>query len=305
MVDANNLDGFVLELGKGSEVSLAIALAIMMFSVALGLSLDSFRFLKEAPKPFFVGLLLQILALPLMTLLLCVLIAPSPSIALGMILVSCCPGGNVSNLLVLLARGNAALSVSLTASSSILAAFVTPIAIIFWSGLYPPTANLLTEINFNPWSFLIQTSLVLVLPLILGILANNYLPRVASTLKRPLIVLSTVILFAIIVLGAQKYWSTFLAIGVAAMGLVIVHNSCAFLLGNLSAKIFGLTKKDQRALTFEVGIQNSGLGIVILLTQLGGLGGAVVVTALWGVWHIIAGLTLVVTFVLSDRQIMQ
>lgn len=303
MSGLNAIDDFSLELGRSSEIGLAVALFIMMLSVALSLSPSSFTFLRHSPKPFVLGLSLQLVALPLLTLILCFLIEPSPSVALGMILVSCCPGGNVSNMLVLLARGNAALSVSLTAASSLVAAFITPLAILFWCGLYPPTSQLLQTIDFNPWSFLLQTSLILVVPLLLGITINARLPKLAQRIQKPLVVFSTVLLLVIIIMGAHKYWATFVLIGSTVMSLVVLHNALAFFMGNMSARLFRLAKADQRALTFEVGIQNSGLGIVILMTQLGGLGGAAVVAGIWGVWHIVAGLTLVVTFVLSDRGI--
>jgi BASS family bile acid:Na+ symporter len=114
-------------------------------------------------------------------------------------------------------------------------------------------------------------------------------------------VLSSGLLLVIIIIGANKYWETFLLIGGSVLGLVVLHNALAFIIGNVSARLFKLSTQDQRALTFEVGIQNAGLGIVILLTQLGGLGGAAVVAGLWGIWHIVAGLCLVVTFVLTDR----
>jgi BASS family bile acid:Na+ symporter len=168
--------------------------------------------------------------------------------------------------------------------------------------LYPPTSELLQTIDFNAWSFLLQTSLILVAPLLLGVTINTYFPKVALRIQKPLVVISTAVLLAIIVMGAYKYWATFVVIGSAVMGLVVLHNALAFFMGNMSARLFRLTTADQRALTFEVGIQNSGLGIVILLTQLGGLGGAAVVAGIWGVWHIVAGLALVVTFVLSDRR---
>lgn len=298
----NSIDDFSLELGRGSEIGMAVALSVMMLSVALSLSPSSFAFLKRSPKAFILGIVLQLLALPLLTLALCFLMQPSASVALGMILVSCCPGGNVSNMLVLLARGNAALSVSLTAASSLAAAFVTPLSILFWSGLYPPTSALLQTIDFNPWSFLLQTSTILVLPLLMGMTIKYIFPVFASRIQKPLVIISTTILLTIIIIGVYKYSDAFIAIGGSVIGLVILHNALAFLMGNMGARVFKLANADQRTLTFEVGIQNSGLGIVILLTQLGGLGGAAVVTGLWGVWHIIAGLAIVVTFVLTDRS---
>ncbi len=301
MTSAQQIDDFTIELGQSSEIGLALALAAMMFSVALNLAPSSFKFLRTNPRSFLFGLFAQLVALPCLTLILCYLIAPMPSVALGMILISCCPGGNVSNMLVLLARGNAALSVSLTAFSSVSAAFITPVAIIFWSAHYPPTAELLTTIELDKLSFLIQTATVLGLPLLLGILCNVHFPRIAELIRKPLVALSSGLLLLIVIGGAVQYWQTFLSIGTGLLMIVALHNSAAFLLGNIIARLAQLGVADRRALSFEVGIQNAGLGIVILLTQLGGLGGALVVAGLWGTWHIIAGLVLVALFRLNPK----
>jgi BASS family bile acid:Na+ symporter len=301
MLEPALIDDFTLELGQGSEIGLALALATMMFSVALGLRPSSFSFLRSAPRPFLIGIAGQLLALPMLTVALCVLLEPMPSVALGMILIACCPGGNVSNMLVLLARGNTALSVSLTATSSLAAAFITPVAVLFWSGLYPPTSELLTSIDFDALSFLLQTSVILALPLAIGIAVNVYAPRLANAIRQPLVLLSSITLLVLIVVGCARYWSEFVSIGVGLIGLVILHNALAFSVGNLLARLGGLNIADRRALTYEIGIQNAGLGIVILLTQMGGLGGAAVVAGLWGTWHIVGGLILVAVFRTADK----
>lgn len=290
------LDNFQLELGAGSQLGMALALFTMMFAVALNLKPRHFIALRQAPKPVFVGLLGQFLLLPLLTLFLCIAIQPKPSIALGMILVACCPGGNVSNMLVLLARGNTALSVTLTASSSVAAAFITPLTVIFWSGLYAPTSELLQSLDFNALNFLIQTSLILALPLLLGVYFNWRFTVLAKKLSPIFIAFGSGLLILIIVVALVRYWQSFLSLGVSLIGIVIVHNISAFLLGYLSGSVCALTVIDRRALTFEIGIQNSGLAIVVILSQLSGLGGAVAVAALWGTWHIVAGLMLVVIF---------
>lgn len=295
------LDSFTLELGRSSEIGLAVALVMMMLGVALGLKPAHFGFFRTAPKVFLAGLLGQLLALPLLTLGLCYWLNPMPSVALGMILIACCPGGNVSNLLVLLSRGDVALSVSLTATSSLSAAFITPIMIVFWSGLYPPTASLLTSLSFDAGSFLIQTACLLALPLLVGMTVAALAPTLANRLKQPLVSLGGTALLAIILLGAIKYFDEFWSIGGALIGIVAVHNAAAFLLGNVVARMANASVAARRAITFEVGIQNSGLGIVILLTQLGGLGGAAAVAGLWGTWHAVAGLILVLFFRRADR----
>jgi len=301
-MDQTALDNFRLDLGSSSEFALTLILGIMMFAVALGLRLEHFRFFKERPRIYLAGVFAQIIGLPLLTLGLCYLINPYPSIALGMILIACCPGGNTSNLLALFGRANTALSVSLTATSSLAAAFITPVSILFWCALYPPTRNLLTEINLDVVDFLKQTLIILALPLILGMFIAWRAPNVSAKLQKPLSLLAGLGLSLIIIGACLKYLPMFVDMGPAIFGLVIMHNALAFFMGYLAGKFTGADTASRRALTFEVGIQNSGLGIVILLTQLGGMGGAGVVAGLWGLWHIIGGLALVALFRYNDRK---
>lgn len=288
-MDAEALDNFQLNLGTASELGMAIVLAVMMFAVALGLRPTHFAFFRNQPKLYFTGVIAQIIGLPLVTLLMCFAINPHPSIALGMILIACCPGGNTSNLIALFARANTALSVSLTTTSSVFAAFITPVSILFLSNLYPPTRTLLTEININKADFLIQTLVILALPLLLGMIFRHLAPRVADRIQTPLAVFSGLALFAIILFASIRLFPIFMVLGLGIYFIVLPHNFLAFALGYVSARAINTDKASRRALTIEVGIQNSGLGIVILLTQLGGVGGAGAVAGLWGVWHLIAG----------------
>ena len=300
-MDAELLDSITLDLGGGSELALTLILSLMMFAVALGLRTEHFRFFKDNPKIYFAGVIAQIIGLPALTLLICYMVNPPASVALGMILIACCPGGNTSNLLALFGRANTALSVSLTATSSLAAAFITPVSIIFWSQLYPPTATLLTEINLDKWSFLQNTMMILALPLLLGMLIARFAPTLSAKLQKPLSALAGIGLIVIIIGACLQYLPIFFQLGFAIFALVITHNGLAFLMGFMAGVLTKADTPSRRALTFEVGIQNSGLGIVILLTQLGGLGGAGVVAGLWGTWHIIAGLVLVALFRWNDR----
>ena len=302
-MDAELLDSITLDLGGGSELALALILSLMMFAVALGLRTEHFRFFKDNPKIYFAGVIAQIIGLPALTLLICYIVNPPASVALGMILIACCPGGNTSNLLALFGRANTALSVSLTATSSLAAAFITPVSIIFWSQLYPPTATLLTEINLDKWSFLQNTMMILALPLLLGMLIARFAPTLSAKLQKPLSALAGIGLIVIIIGACLQYLPIFFQLGLAIFALVIAHNGLAFLMGFIAGELTKADTASRRALTFEVGIQNSGLGIVILLTQLGGLGGAGVVAGLWGTWHIIAGLLLVAVFRWNDRHV--
>ena len=302
---SSDLDDFNLELGTSSELAMAAALALMMFAVALSLKPESFKFIRHTPKPYGAGVIAQLIGLPLLTLIICFIVTPHPSLALGMILIACCPGGNSSNLLALLGRANIALSVSLTATSSVLAAFLTPISILFWSSLYPPTRDLLTQINIDIAAFLLQTLIILALPLCLGMALVHIAPKLASKLQKPLAMISTLGLLAIIIGACIKFTPLFFALGTGVFILVIVHNGLAFLLGYFVGVISGADKFSRRALTFEVGIQNSGLGIVILLTQLGdssAVGGAGAIAGLWGTWHLIVGSGLVALFRWRDKS---
>lgn len=291
-----NIDDYQLILGQPWENLMIVALVLMMFSVALSLRPTHFKLIGQQPKSYFAGLFLQIVGLPLLTLLLCFIFNPLPSLALGMILVACCPGGNVSNLLATLAKGNIALSVSLTTTSSLLAAFITPISIVFWTSFYPPTSNVLNAIEFNSVTFLFQTSMLLILPLFLGMLLIFYYPNVAQRIQQPLILLSTTLLLMVILVAFTHYFDYFITVGIGVIVLLILHNASAFFIGYLGSKAINATNQDRISLSFEIGIQNSGLAIVILLTQLNGLGGAATAVGFWGIWHIIAGILLVALF---------
>jgi len=280
-----------------------LSLAVMMFAVALSLKLEHFRFFKENPKVYFTGVISQIIFLPALTVILCYLTNPHPSVALGMILISCCPGGNVSNLLSMFGRANTALSISLTATSSLAAAFITPLSIIFWCGLYSPTQNLLSEITFDKLNFLFNTFLILALPLLIGVSLLYLFPKFAKKIYNSVSLISAICLLLIIVFAFIEYFEVFLQIGISIIVLIIVHNTLAFLLGYISGLTINASKASARSLTFEIGIQNSGLGIVILLTQLDGIGGAGIVAGLWGIWHIIAGLILVGFFRWKDSYV--
>jgi len=302
-MNISNIDEIRFELSSSSEIALTVSLAVMMFAVALSLKLEHFRFFKENPKVYFTGVISQIIFLPALTVILCYLTNPHPSVALGMILISCCPGGNVSNLLSMFGRANTALSISLTATSSLAAAFITPLSIIFWCGLYSPTQNLLSEITFDKLNFLFNTFLILALPLLIGVSLLYLFPKFAKKIYNSVSLISAICLLLIIVFAFIEYFEVFLQIGISIIVLIIVHNTLAFLLGYISGLTINASKASARSLTFEIGIQNSGLGIVILLTQLDGIGGAGIVAGLWGIWHIIAGLILVGFFRWKDSYV--
>lgn len=286
------IDEITLNFSPGSLLLLNAILAVVMFSIAIDLTPADFRRLREGPKPLIVGLASQFLLLPALTFLLVSLAQPRPSIALGLILVAACPGGNISNFITHRAGGNSALSVSMTAFATVGAIVLTPFNIAFWGNLYEPTRAILRDTAIDPVSVAITVGLMLVLPLILGVSLNTRHPKVTRRLRQPLQWLSMGIFVAFVVLALAANWGFFLQFAGLVAVLVVMHNALALGGGFALATLTGLTPYDRRAVTIETGIQNSGLGLVLIFGYFGGLGGMAVVAAFWGIWHAISGIAL-------------
>lgn len=272
---------------------MAFILMGMMFTVALALDIEDFRAVRQQPVRVLGGVLVQILGLPLLTLGLVLILSPPASVALGMFVVASCPGGNVSNLLTHFARGNTAYSVSLTTISSVSAALATPVSILFWSSVYGPTARLVHQLEISPMPFVTQTVILLAVPLAAGMLVVARWPGIAARIRSVLMPLSLAGIGVLIVVGVVQNWTIILAIGAIIIPIALIHNASAFGLGALSGRVLRLDAASRRSLTFEVGIQNSGLGLIILLSQFDGLGGAAAITGMWSIWHLVAGTALI------------
>ncbi|WP_338223277.1 bile acid:sodium symporter family protein [Algoriphagus confluentis] len=289
-MNPTNLDSVRLNFSQGDLLLLNLALALIMYGVALDLKWSDFQYLVKNPKGFFLGLLSQFILLPLLTYLLVLTIQPPPSVALGMFLVAACPGGNVSNFLTSLAKGNSALSVSLTAFSSSSSLFLTPLNFALWAGLYAPTALMLKEISLDTVDVLVTVGLILGIPLFLGILTRQKLPRFAEKTSKILRPLSILIFAAFVVIAFAGNFSLFIQYIQLIFLWVLAHNLVALLAGYITGKIARLPLADIKTLTIETGIQNSGLGLVLIFTYFDGLGGMAIITAWWGIWHLISGL---------------
>ena len=240
---------------------LNVALAVVMFGVALGISLNDFKILYKQPKAVLVGVLSQFVLLPFVTFCVVYLVKPQPSIALGMMMVAACPGGNISNFMTHLAKGNTALSVSLTAIATFLAIFMTPFNFQFYGALYAPTAQILKDVELNPFDLVELVLLILGLPLILGMLVRYYKSTLANQLSKVLKPLSIVIFAAIVIIAFSKNIDVFNTYIHHVLVLGIGHNIIAIVLGLLLAKAFKLSWENQKTLALETGIQNSGLGL--------------------------------------------
>lgn len=275
-------------------------LGFVMFGVSLELKADDFKTALGTPRALVVGLLAHHLVFPAATFLLVLLLQPRPSIALGMILVSSCPAGNISNFLTYFARGNTALSVSISTASTLTAIFMTPLNIAFWGGLYGPAQPILRQVAVNPLEMFTHVFLLLGLPLAAGLFVSRRWPGFTEWARKPMkyFSLGFFLLFVVAALGAN--WQYFVRYVGMVVGVVLVHNASALATGYGLAFLTGLPEGDRRAVSIECGIQNSGLGLILIFNFFDGLGGMAVVAAWWGIWHIVAGLSLATFW--SKRQ---
>lgn len=280
----------MIEFSQSSLHLLNVLIACMMFGVSLSLHPGDFTRIVRRPVAPVTGLVAQFVLLPAGTCLLAWVLQVRAELALGMILVAACPGGNFSNILTWLSRGNVAVSVSMTAVSSLAATVLTPLNFALYSWLNPITRDYLTEISVDPISILVLVALVLGLPITLGMLAGARFRRLAAMVERPLRVISIVLFLAFVAVAFAKNFDLFLDNFNTFFWLVVAHNAVALLLGFLAATALRLPVSDRRAVTLEVGIQNSALGLVIAFNFFPDLGGALLIIAFWGVWHLVAGL---------------
>lgn len=288
----NEIDQVTLNFSPESLFALNLSLGIIMFGVAINLKPEDFIRVFQNPKSALAGILSQFFVLPALTFLIIWIIEPRPSFALGMMLVAACPGGNISNFMCSMAKGNAALSVSLTAVSSSLAIVMTPLNLAFWSNLYPPTATIITEVSMDFWSMFQTIITILLIPIILGMLLRKWKPRIADRLH-PVMHYSSILIFAVIVvLAFSANVDLFLEYIHMVVLLVFIHNAIALTAGYQMGRIFNLDEQDKRSIAIETGIQNSGLGLILIFGFFDGLGGMAIVAAWWGIWHIISGLSI-------------
>ena len=286
------IDNIHINFDTNTLWTLNLALALVMFGIALEISISDFKTLFKKPKVVLTGVFSQFILLPLVTFLLVLALKPLPSIALGMFMVAACPGGNISNFITHLSKGNAALSVTLTGIATLLAIVMTPLNLQFWGSLYGPTQVLLKEVAISPFDMIKLVALLLGLPLILGMLLNYLKPRLAISLARIFKIASLLFFIALIFLALYKNKDIFLEYVLYVFWIVLLHNLIAFLTGFSLAKAMDFSKENVKSITIETGIQNSGLGLLLIFTFFDGLGGMALLTAFWAIWHLISGLLL-------------
>ncbi len=287
-----NLDALEINFGTDGLWVINITLAIIMFGVALSITTEDFKRLIKKPKILLTGIISQFILLPLVTFIFIKLVNPMPSIALGMIMVAACPGGNISNFMTQMAKGNAALSVSLTAFATIISLVMTPFNLQFWGNLYAPTAEILQRVELNAWTLVKLVTLILGVPLIIGMWVRNRKPNLAIKLSKTLKPVSLIIFMLFIIIAFYENFDIFINYVHYVFILVIAHNLLALATGFYFAKIMHLSYRNQKTLSRETVIQNAGLGLLLVFSFFNGIGGMALLVAFWAIWDIFSGLAI-------------
>lgn len=289
---AESIDALQLNLGTGGLMVMNVSLFFIMFGVALELTLQDFKDLIKNPKSTLAGVFSQFVFLPAITWALIVVLKPQPSLALGMMMVAACPGGNISNFFSQLAGGNTALSVSMTAIATLMAIVATPLNFTLWASLYGPTKEILREVSLDFFEVFRIVVIILGIPLILGMVTRHFKPQIAKKLTKWIKGFGVAFFGAFVVVAFSMNLENFLNYVHHIIGLVFIHNALALMGGYGIARLAGLTFEDKKSISIETGIQNSGLGLLLIFNFFDGLGGMALIAAWWGIWHIVMGFTM-------------
>jgi len=289
---ATDIDQLDLHLGEGFQLAVKVIVALFLFGIALDTKIGDFRDVARRPWVILAGLVAQYVVMPGLTVLLTLALDVRGSVAIGMILVVCCPAGNLSNILTHRARGDVALSVSLTGVSTMVAVVVTPIALAFWCGLNPAADDLLRDVHIDPWDMVGEAIFLIGLPFALGLLIAWRRPSVSDRARKIVEPAALTLLLLIVVGGLAGQFELFLDyIGVVAVA-IILQNALSLLVGYSTGRASRLPESGVRAMTLELGLRNTGLALVLALGFFGDLGGVAFVAARWGLWDVITGLTI-------------
>lgn len=274
------------------QAILIAVLATMVYTVSLELRVADFRYVLRHPLAVGIGLLAQFALLPGATLLMTLLLDLPPATEAAMMLVAACPGGALSNVITAFGRGNLALSLSISAVSSVLALALTPLNFSLMISANPATAAWAREIALDPRDLVLTLVLLLAVPMSAAMLTSARAPALAARLRRPLARVAGVALAAFILLAIAGQWRLFLIEIGRTLPLVMLHNGLGLSLGWVAARAASLSAPDLRAVVIEGGMQNSGLALGIIAAQFGADLSMVAVAGLWGIWHIVSGVAL-------------
>ncbi len=306
------LDSVRLNFSHGSQMVINVALAVIMFGVALGIKLQGFKRVFAKPKMAVVGLVSQWFLLPALTFVLTMVFRKyiPPGVAIGMILVASCPGGNISNFISSIARSNVELSVTLTSVSTLGSVFFTPFNFMFWGSLYAKANDLVRPLEIPFGEMFKILMLLLGVPMALGLFFSWKYPQLAKKMIKPFKIAGIVFFLLLIALAFAANFRLFLRYIRYIFVIVLVHNALALSGGYFLAWLFGLKKADRRTVSIETGIQNSGLALALLFNpqifppELN-LGGMMFVAGWWGIWHIVSGLLVAKYWYHSDLRLLK
>jgi BASS family bile acid:Na+ symporter len=285
------------------QLVLSLVLATMVFSVALELRVADFQRVAQTPRAVICGLVPQFLLLPVGTWLATLLLDLPPNIEAAMILVACCPGGSLSNVVTHFGRGNTALSVSISAVAALMALFLTPFNFTWMVASNPATASWLRQLDIDPSAIWWSLLALLALPMALGLFFHHRLPALTAKIQKPLANFSLLALLAFIALGLVRERQLLNAQILPQLLIVVLHNAAGLLLGWLAAQAFRVAERDRRAIMIEGGMQNSGLALGIIALQFNADLGMVIIASLWGIWHIVSGMSLAVLWRQKDARL--
>ncbi|MES2883911.1 MAG: bile acid:sodium symporter [Pseudomonadota bacterium] len=278
-----------LSFSPGAILLLQGILAIVIFGVSLDLSFADFRRLLVAPRPVIAALIAQLVALPLLTVVLIALMQPPPALALGLMMTAACPGGNMSNVLTHWSGGRTAVSMSATTISSLIAPLTTPLIFALLSAAHPATRDALAVIKVPALELVMTIGVALVLPLLAGMTLAQKNPALAKRLQKPLRAFGLFVLFAFVFLAlianGKLFWQAISLIFV----LVLLHNALALASGYGLARLFRADAAARRAIVFETGTHNTALGLTLVFSYFPTQTGMMLVLGWWGVWHFVTG----------------
>lgn len=297
------LDHVRLNFSPSGLLFLNIALAFIMFGVALDIKIENFETILRKPKSALIGFISQIFLLPFFTFLLVIVINPTPTVALGMILVAACPGGNISNFISSISRANVELSVSLTAITTLSAIFFTPFNFALWGNFYIDFYNgkgaesLLRPLVIDQFQMFQTVFILLGLPVIIGLFVAKKFPEFTAKIKKPIKTGSLLFFILMVIAMLSANFRHFTSYVHLVFFIVLLHNGLALSTGYFFSKLNKLSLPDQRTISIETGIQNSGLALALMFNPKifppeMELGGMAVIAAWWGIWHILSGLTM-------------
>jgi BASS family bile acid:Na+ symporter len=258
-------------------------LGVIMFGMGLTLKGEDFRVVFSRPRDVIIGCVAQFTVMPLLAFALSKLFALDEALMVGVILVGCCPGGTASNVITYLAKGDLALSVGMTAVSTLLAPLLTPLLVLLFAG---------RAVDVNVVGMLLSILWVVILPIALGLLARRLWPAVSQHTSDYLPAISSLAICVIVMIVIAAGAGRLLSGGAVVVAVVVLHNVCGLGLGYLTGWMLGLDKAKRRAICIEVGMQNSGLATSLATIHFASMPMAAIPGAIFSVWHNISGAVL-------------